>query len=72
MYEFFANISAIMVVILGYIILAVIGFGPVLALIISWNRNSSLLWAIFHGWLGWFYVIYYYFRLRTKPPSVHR
>ena len=36
-----------------------VSFGTVLALVISWSRNRSLLWAIIHGILGWFYVIYY-------------
>jgi len=36
-----------------------IGFGSVLAMIISWNRNASVVWAVIHGWFSWFYVIYY-------------
>jgi hypothetical protein len=36
-----------------------IGFGSALAITISWSMNHSLLWAIIHGALGWFYVIYY-------------
>jgi hypothetical protein len=36
-----------------------IGFGACLAMIISWWRNQSVLWAIIHGLLGWFYVIWY-------------
>ena len=36
-----------------------VSFGTVLAIVISWSRNSSLLWAIVHGVFGWLYVIYY-------------
>ena len=34
-------------------------FGSAMAIAISWSVNKSLLWAIFHGVLSWFYVIYY-------------
>lgn len=36
-----------------------IGFGTALAITISWSANQSVLWAIVHGILSWFYVIYY-------------
>ncbi|WP_169728957.1 hypothetical protein [Desulfatirhabdium butyrativorans] len=36
-----------------------VGIGTVLAIIISWTSNHSVLWAILHGFLGWLYVIYY-------------
>jgi hypothetical protein len=36
-----------------------IGFGSALAITISWSVNKSILWAIVHGLLSWFYVIYY-------------
>jgi hypothetical protein len=36
-----------------------IGFGSALAITISWSAHESILWAIIHGFLGWFYVIYY-------------
>ncbi len=35
-----------------------IGLGNVIAVVISWSRNKSILWAIIHGILGWLYVIY--------------
>jgi peptidoglycan/LPS O-acetylase OafA/YrhL len=35
-----------------------IGLGTLIAVIVSWSRNKSILWAIVHGILGWFYVIY--------------
>lgn len=37
-----------------------IGIGTVLAVIISWSVNQSVLWAIIHGMCSWFYVIYYF------------
>ncbi len=36
-----------------------ISFGSALAIVISWGQNHSILWAIVHGILSWFYVIYY-------------
>jgi hypothetical protein len=37
-----------------------IGIGTIIAMIISWGRNKSILWCIFHGFCGWLYVIYYF------------
>ncbi len=36
-----------------------IGLGSVLAIVTSWDRNKSILWAIIHAIFGWFYVIYF-------------
>ena len=36
-----------------------IGFGTALAIAISWSQNKSILWAIIHGVLSWFYVVYF-------------
>jgi hypothetical protein len=36
-----------------------ISFGSALAIAISWSLHKSLFWAIVHGILSWFYVIYY-------------
>lgn len=38
-----------------------IGFGSALAIVISWSQHQSILWAMIHGVLSWFYVIYYAF-----------
>lgn len=35
-----------------------VGLGTIIAVVISWTRNKSVLWAIIHGILGWLYVIY--------------
>ncbi|MBQ7925778.1 MAG: hypothetical protein IJ335_05725 [Lachnospiraceae bacterium] len=36
-----------------------ISFGSALAMVISYTAWKSIGWAIFHGLLGWVYVIYY-------------
>jgi|TARA_Y100000310_G_scaffold344076_1_gene454978 hypothetical protein len=33
-------------------------FGSALAITLSYTQSSSILWAIIHGILSWFYVIY--------------
>jgi hypothetical protein len=35
-----------------------IGFGSALSMILSFQLNHSILWAILHGAFSWFYVIY--------------
>jgi hypothetical protein len=32
--------------------------GMTLAMILSWSRNASILWCMFHGLFSWAYVIY--------------
>ena len=39
-----------------------ITFGAALAMVISYVHWRSIGWAIFHGLLGWVYVIYYYLK----------
>lgn len=34
--------------------------GTVIAVALSWSANHSILWAIFHGFCSWLYVIYYF------------
>jgi len=34
------------------------GFGSALAIVLSFTRNGSILWAIIHGILSWIYVIF--------------
>ena len=36
-----------------------IGLGSVIAVVASWDRNRSILWAIIHAIFGWLYVIYF-------------
>jgi hypothetical protein len=35
-----------------------VGFGSALAMVISYDANHSILWAIIHGIFGWFYVVF--------------
>lgn len=39
-----------------------VSFGTALAMVISYVTWKSIGWAIFHGLLGWAYVIYYIIR----------
>ncbi len=36
-----------------------VGFGSALAITISYTTHKSVLWAIIHGILSWFYVAYF-------------
>lgn len=36
-----------------------IGIGSAIAIVCSWQRNRSILWAILAGLLSWLYVIYF-------------
>jgi len=36
-----------------------IGLGSALAVVCSWQRNRSILWAMLAGFLSWAYVIYF-------------
>jgi hypothetical protein len=36
-----------------------IGLGSAIAVVCSWQRNRSILWAILAGILSWFYVFYF-------------
>jgi hypothetical protein len=33
--------------------------GFILAALLSWTVNRSVVWSIIHGIFGWLYVIYY-------------
>ena len=44
-----------------------IGLGTAIAVAISWSVNKSVVWAIVHGVLSWFYVIYY---ALTRPGGL--
>jgi hypothetical protein len=35
-----------------------ISFGSALAMVLSYAKNASILWAIVHGLLSWIYVVY--------------
>jgi hypothetical protein len=36
-----------------------IGLGSAIAVVCSWQRNRSILWAILAGIFSWFYVVYF-------------
>jgi hypothetical protein len=36
-----------------------VGLGSILAVVCSWQRNRSILWAILASIFSWFYVIYF-------------
>ncbi|MFD2554789.1 hypothetical protein [Sphingobacterium tabacisoli] len=38
-----------------------VGLGSIIAVVTSWDRNKSIMWAILHGIFGWFYVVYFAF-----------
>lgn len=35
------------------------GFGTIIAMILSWSVNHSIIWALVHGFFSWLYIIYY-------------
>lgn len=35
------------------------GIGSMIAITISWSIYQSIVWAMIHGFFGWFYVIYF-------------
>jgi len=43
-----------------------IGIGSALAIVCSWQRNRSILWAILAGVLSWLYVLYF---AMTRQPG---
>jgi hypothetical protein len=45
-----------------------VSLGQVLAVVCSWQRNRSILWAILAGIFSWFYVIY--FALTRQPDEM--
>lgn len=36
-----------------------IGLGSAVAVVCSWDRNRSILWAVLAGILSWVYVVYF-------------
>jgi hypothetical protein len=36
-----------------------IGLGSAIAVAISWSLHQSILWAVIHGFFGWFYIAYF-------------
>lgn len=46
-----------------------IGIGSAIAIVCSWQRNRSILWAILAGIFSWLYVIYF---AATRQPDERR
>lgn len=44
-----------------------IGLGSAIAVAVSWSLHKSILWAVIHGVLSWFYVIYF---MLTRPGGL--
>jgi hypothetical protein len=44
-----------------------VSLGSVIAVVCSWQRNRSILWAILAGLLSWFYVGY--FAITRRPEE---
>jgi len=44
-----------------------VGIGSAIAVVCSWQRNRSVLWAILAGICSWFYVIY--FAVTRRPEE---
>ena len=47
-----------------------IGIGCAIAIVLSWHRNKSILFAILHGVLSWFYVIYFALTRNDKDKFI--
>lgn len=43
-----------------------IGLGSAIAVVCSWQRNRSILWAAIAGLLSWAYVVYF---AMTRQPD---
>jgi len=44
--------------------------GQTLSIVLSWNINHSLIWAIVHGLCNWFYVLYYILQFSDNTPPI--
>lgn len=42
--------------------------GAVLAALLSWKVNHSILWALVHAFLSWFYVVYHWLEYGELLP----
>lgn len=39
---------------------AAIGLGSIIAVVVSWQENHSVIWAMIHGVLGWIYLLWHF------------
>ncbi len=42
--------------------------GAVLAALLSWGVNHSIVWALVHAFFSWFYVIYHWLKYGELIP----
>ncbi|HEY2840640.1 MAG TPA: hypothetical protein VGJ26_15900 [Pirellulales bacterium] len=45
-----------------------ISLGSAIAVVCSWDRNRSILWAILAGFFSWLYVLYFALTRDSNPP----
>lgn len=48
-----------------------VGLGSVIAVVASWSRNASILWAILHGLFSWLYVVYFALSRNSENYTEH-
>lgn len=53
------KLFAVIITLFGYAIEKLYPLGAVIAVVISWSENKSVMDAVLHGVLSWLYVIYY-------------
>lgn len=53
----------------GQVIQSGIGIGAVIAVVCSWQRNRSILWAILAGIFSWLYVLYFALTRRSDETK---
>ena len=46
-----------------------VGLGSVLAVVLSWDRNRSIILAIIHALFSWIYVIWFALTRGSRPPT---
>ena len=51
----------------GQVVTIGTSLGSVIAVVCSWQRNRSILWALLAGILSWIYVIY--FAITRRPEE---
>lgn len=44
--------------------------GTIIAVLLSWDKNNSVRWAVLHAFFGWAYVIYYLFTRKTAQVEL--
>ena len=49
-----------------------LGFGSLVALVLSWVTNHSFWWALLHFVFGWFYVAYWVLEYSVLVEHIKR